>query len=499
MGSLKTLAGQTALYGISSIVGRLLNYLLVPLHTAIFVPDEFGSITLLYSYVAVLNVLFTYGLETAYFRFSSKNKNEDYYNLICSSVLITGIIFSSLIFYLAPDISRALDQPGKTYVIQWLSVILLLDAFTAIPFAKLRIENRALKFVMAKAGNIVLIVLFNLFFLIFLKGIYEGKFLIFLQPLADKLYSPRLRIGYVFLANLIGSASLLLFLFPEIRKFKFKWDWAKLKPVLIYSLPIMVTGLAGMLNDNLDKMIMPIFLPDHFYPGQTPQAALGVYGAVFKLSVFMMLAVQAFRYAGEPFFFSHAEKEDSRLLYARVLKYFVIGASIIMVAVSLNADLIGYIFLRSSEFRIALYLLPYLLLGKLFFGIYINISIWYKLTDQTMYGVYFAVAGTFIIILGNILLLPLIGYDGSAYSMTACYFIMCLLAYYIGTKKYPIPYNIRLISAYIAISASLSIGSFYFKLQNFMADSLLNIALTFAFVGIVYLIERHYWSKSFIN
>lgn len=490
MDAIKKLAGQTALYGVSSIAGRLLNYLLVPLHTAIFFPEEFGAITLLYSYVAILNILYTYGLETAYFRFHTKTGDERIYDQVCTSIVFTGLLFSGTILFFASEIARLLQEPGKTYIIQWLAVILFVDALAAIPFARLRIENKPVKFVIAKLGNIILIVIFNLVFLWVFKGIYEERFLISLKPWVDQLYSPDIGIGYVFLANLIGSVSLLFFLSGELRKFRFYWNWKKLKPILIYSLPIMVTGFSGMLNDNLDKIMIASFLPNDFYPTQNPQAALGIYGAVFKLSVFMMLGIQAFRYAGEPFFFSHAQKDNSKELYATVMHYFVVVGSLLMIAVSLNADLIAYLFLRNPEYRIALYLLPALLLGKLFFGIYINLSIWYKLTDKTIYGVYFSIAGTAVTLILNFLLLPILGYTASAVAMVACYGTMCLLAYYFGRKQYAIPYNLRPIFFYLSGAAVVSIGSFFVHLEPFGLDTSLNLLFTILIIILVIFIER---------
>ena len=496
MGSLKQLAGQTALYGVSSIFGRLLNYFLVPLHTAVFIPSEFGSITLLYSYVAVFNVLYTYGLETAYFRFVTKSKDPKIFDLACTAVLLSGLIFSALIIYFAPDISRSLGEPGKGYIVRWLAVILLIDSFSSIPFAKLRIENRPVKFVIAKLGNILLIVFFNILFLLAFKGIYEGKFLISFQPFVKNIYSPDLGVGYVFLANLLGSTGLLFFLFSEIKKFSFYLNWKTLRQILIYSIPIMITGLSGMLNENLDKMMISAYLPDDFYPNYDAQSGLGIYGAVFKLSVFMMLGIQAFRYAGEPFFFSHSQREDSAKLYASVFHYFMVAGSVLMIAVSVNADLIAFVFLRNPEFRLALYLLPYLLLAKLFFGMYINISIWYKLTDKTMYGVYFSLAGTCITVVLNLLLLPVIGYMGSAIAMLACYSIMCALAYYFGQRLYPVPYKLGPVFIYLVISIVVSVGSFFVQHASFAIDSLLNIAFTLVLVLIIFLFERKKWKRT---
>jgi O-antigen/teichoic acid export membrane protein len=496
MGALKQLAGETALYGVSSIFGRLLNYFLVPLHTAIFIPSEFGSITLLYSYVAVFNVLYTYGLETAYFRFITKSKDPKIYDLACTSVLSSSLVFSAILIYFAPDIARLLGEPGKGYIIQWLAVILFVDAFSSIPFAKLRIENRPLKFVIAKLGNILLIVFFNILFLLVFKGIYEERFLVSLKPFIGDIYTPGLGIGYVFLANLLGSAGLLFFLFSEIKKFSFYFNWTTLKPILIYSIPIMITGLSGMLNDNLDKIMIASYLPADFYPQHNPQGALGIYGAVFKLSVFMMLGIQAFRYAGEPFFFSQAERRDSAMLYASVFHYFVVAGSVLMIAVSVNADLIAFVFLRNPEFRLALYLLPYLLLAKLFFGMYINISIWYKLTDKTMYGVYFSVAGTIITLVLNLILLPIIGYLGSAIAMLSCYSSMCVLAYYFGQRIYPVPYKLWPVFAYLAISTIFSVGSFFVQHTSFAVDSALNIAFTIVFTGIIFLFEKKRWKRN---
>ena len=490
MSRLLSLAGQTAQYGVSTILARILNYALVPLHTAVFFPEQFGIITYLYAYVAFLNIIYTYGMETAFFRFTTRERNPDIYNVAATSLLLSSLVFSGAIYLLSSPISEMIGRPSYDHLIRWLSIIMFFDAVVAIPFARLRLDNKAWSFVRARVSSVVIIVLMNLFFLAALPWMSTKDPDSVLYRISESLYDPQMGIGYVFLANLIGSASLILFLNKSLLQIRLKLDWARMKPMLWYALPVMVMGLAGMVNENLDKILLDRILPDDFYSDKSPIEAVGIYGAAFKLSIFMILAIQAFRYAGEPFYFSHAEEEDSPELFAKVLHYFTVFGVIILVAVSFNVEWIGRIFLQREEFRQALYLVPILLLGKLLFGIYINISIWLKLTDKTIYGVWFSLLGAGITITGNILLVPVLGYDGSAISMVLCYLGMCVIAYRVGRRHMKIPYNFKAIIIYIFISMSLVLGNLVFTLQDFWLEVAFNVVASLIFIGVVYVFER---------
>lgn len=483
MNPLKKLASEAGLYGLPSIVGRVLNYLLVPLHTAVFVPEQFGSIGKLYAYAAFLNIIYTYGMETAYFRFTTKEKSDSYYEQAFTAVLLTSVVFSAVIFLFADQIIQFLELSVQTYIVQYLAVIFFVDAIVAIPLAKLRLAHKAKKFAFTRMGSVVLIILFNLCFLKFFPYLAKAGII---EWDTQKPYD----IGYVFLANLLANLFMIVILYKEIFLVKLQFNWVKTKKMLVYSLPILLMGIAGISVDQLDKVIFEYLLPENFYEGKTATAALGIYLAAFKLSVFMMLAIQAFRYAGEPFFFSQAEDKEAPELFAKVLYYFVSLSLVIWVGVSLNADLIGKIFLRSAEYREALFLVPILLFGKLFFGIYINLSIWFKLTDKTYYGVYISAVGGIVALLANILLIPILGYTGAALASVMAYFSMMIYCYITGQKYFKIPYPIGKITLNILIAGIIIVAFFYFKPANIWLNYGLGVVITLLYSGLIFLYER---------
>lgn len=489
MGKLKSLASQTAVYGVSSILGRLLNYALVPLHTQVF-PDseDLGVVTGLYAYVAILMVIYSFGMETAFFRFATKDKLSDTFNATSTAVVLVSTFFSTLIILFAPEIAVITGYPDASTLIIWLAIILWIDSILAIPFARLRLENRARAFATAKMLNIIINVGLQVLFLMVIPFIISRQWPGY--KLLDLVYDNTLGIGYIFLANLIANALLIPMLWKSISKIRIKIEWNKLKPILIYASPILITGVAGMFNEQLDKILLEQLLPDDFYDELTSTGAVGVYGQTFKLSIFMMLAIQAFRYAGEPFFFSNAKDPDAPDLFARVMHYFVILSMLILVLVSINVDLIGFMFLRNPEYRLALYLVPILLLGKFFYGIYMNLSIWFKLTDKTVYGMYFSIIGAIITIVGNFLLIPYIGYLGCAITSVLCYGCMTLICYIWGQKHYPIPYNFKILMPYFLIACILIVMSMSLEFGDFVIDSIIRIVISLLIVAIVYLLEK---------
>jgi len=490
MNSLKKLAGQTAIYGVSSIAGRLLNYLLVPIHTSIFLPGEYGIVNQLYAWVALLMIIYTYGMETAYFRFATKADDENAYHNATTSILLSSIILSSLVFFNATSIAGWLDYPDQAIVVRWLAFIMFIDATVAIPFARLRLENKALKFVSIRVGSIVLNVLLNIVFLIVFRDIDQGKYLTQLHPAINQLYQPELGIGYIFLANLMANAIMIPLLIREFLLIRLKLDRRFLRPMLAYSIPILFAGLAGMVNEQIDKILFTDLLPDGYYPGKTSLDALGVYAACFKFSVFMSLGIQAFRYAGEPFFFSQSKEKESPQLFARVMHYFVVFNILILLGLSINIDLLGALFLSNPEYWEALYIVPIFLLSKLFFGIYVNLSIWYKLTDRTIYGTYITLIGALVTIAGNFLLVPWLGYLGPALASLACYLTMSGICLYLGRKYYPIPYRFQPLIGYLAIALVIIYLSFQIKLDRFWLDTSFNLFLSIILGLIILFVEK---------
>jgi len=490
MNPLKKLAGETAIYGISSIVGRVLNYLLVPLYTTVFHSSQYGVITKLYAYAAFFNIIYSYGMETAFFRFASRGDLRNPYQQASTMILLTSALFSALIMICSQSIANYLEVPDQKYLVQFLAAILFIDAVTAIPFARLRLENKAMTFALAKMGAIIFTITLNLAFLLLPYLVYHKGLFTSLEPLVSSYYHPEFGVGYVFLANLLGNFLIILMLRKYFMQIGLRISWNQAKPLLKYGLPIFLMGLAGIANEQADKLLIPNLLPENFYPGKTSMAALGIYGASFKLSIFMLLAIQAFRYAGEPFFFSHAENKQAPELFAKVMYYFVVVCTFILLTVSLNIDLLGQIFLRQPSYREALYLVPVLLFGKLLLGIYINLSIWFKLVDKTLVGTYISLIGAAVTIMVNWMLIPVIGYTGSAFASVLCYGLMSLICWLWGRKHFPIPYNWRGILLHLGFAISVIYLVDQFRPENNLLNHMINILIPIAYIGAIVAFEK---------
>ncbi|MES2732197.1 MAG: oligosaccharide flippase family protein [Bacteroidota bacterium] len=500
MSVIKKLAGETALYGISSILGRLLNYALVPLHTAIFLPGQLEITIHLYAWVALLNVLYTYGMETAFFRFSSKHKGgKIYYNLALTSIVVSSLLFSGVAVVFSSSLASALGYPGKGLYVSWLAIIIAIDAIVAIPFAQLRLEKKARQFATARVVNIVLNVFLNVFFLYFCKGIYEGKFLAELKPIISLIYSPALGVGYIFLANLIANAAFFPLLWKQFTDFRFQFDWHQLKPMWVYGYPILIMGLAGTVNLMVDRVMFKGLLPEGFYPGRTAGEALGIYGNCYKLSIFMSLVIQAFRYAAEPFFFSKAEEKNAPATFANVMKWFIIACAVIWLGVSANLDILKLIFLRKQIYWEGLSVVPILLLGNLCLGVYYNLSIWFKLSDKTGYGTLITAVGAFVAIVGNVLLIPVLGYMGCALTFLVSCFVMMTLCYLLGQKYYPIPYDMKSAVGYVGSAGLLIWLSWQFQPANQYVATAIHFLICGTFLLAIFLLERRTKRDSLIG
>jgi O-antigen/teichoic acid export membrane protein len=468
MSVLKKLAGETALYGVSSILGRLLNYLLVPLHTAVFAdPSELAITVKLFAYVALLNVVYTYGMETAFFRFASRSDQpEKYYNVALTAIIITSTFFSLLIIAFATPIASYIGYPGTENLIIWLALILAIDAVVAIPFARLRLEKKPKQFVFARMANIFINVALNFFFLWFCRGVYEGEFLVSLQPAVNVLYNPALGVGYIILANLIANLAFFPLLGSLFTRFRFVLDRQTITTMWRYGYPILIVGLAGTVNLMFDRIFLSRLLPDGFYPNRTAEDALGIYGQCYKLSIFMSLAIQAFRYAAEPFFFSQSNNKNAPGVFADVTKWFIIVCAVIWLGVSVNLDWLGPLFLRKRVYWEGLAVVPVLLLGNLFLGVYYNISAWFKLTDRTQYGTYLTFAGAAITVIGNISLIPVLGYMGCAIAFAVSCVVMTGLCYLLGQKYYPVPYRLKSALGYIGGAGLLITLSYVLEIPH---------------------------------
>ena len=452
MNPFKKLAGDTAIYGISSIVGRFLNWGLAPYYTFVFIAEEFAVVTNLYAYVAFFLVLLTYGMETAYFRYASKSNNpEEVYSTSLISLFFTSLLFVASAVVFSRPVADFIGYPDYPHYIVWLAIILCIDALTAIPFARLRLNNRPIKFASIRIINIAFNIFFNIFFLSVAPKLIENN----PQSVVNFIYSPEIGVGYVFISNLLASIVTLLLLLPEIFKINLRFNKQLLSTMLSYAFPVLIVGLAGMVNQNIDKILIPFLVSEELNPMQQ----LGIYGANFKLAVLMNMFIQAFRYAFEPFFFSRGNSKDDPKVYADVMKYFVIFGLLIFLGMVLYIDVIKIII--DPEYHEGLKVIPLVLMANLFFGIYFALSLWYKLTDMTRYGAYIALTGAIFSLSLNFLLIPLWGYMGSAVAVFISYFVMVIFSYFLGRKYYPIPYNLKRIGIYFFIVTGLYVISIF--------------------------------------
>lgn len=489
MSVVKKLASDTALYGLSSIVGRFLNWLLVAVHTRVFdQPKLLADNNQLYVWVILLNILYTYGMETAFFRFAKKENRQEYFNLILTYIILTSILFSLIIFFYATPIINWMGFPGKERLIVWFAIILATDAIAAIAFVKLRAENRAKRFVFIRITNIFINIGLNAFYLMFCKYIHEGLFLESWKPFADYFYNPSIGPDYIVWANFIASLITILLLWREFIDFRFSFDFQKFKPVLIYAYPLLIMGLAGAINQTADRLMLTKILPEGFYKGLTSDDAFSIYANVYKLSIFMLLVVQAYRYAADPFFFSKAEDKNSPTMLALATKWFTIACILIWVGVSVNIDLISLIL--GKNYRSGIIVVPILLLANLFIGVYQNISMWFKLSDKTHFGTYFTIIGMVITVILNIILIPILGYVGCAITFAISSFIMMVLCYYYGQKYYPIPYELKSVITYLIIAGIFIVISWQIKIESLMFAIPFHILLTLLFVFGIVVSER---------
>lgn len=483
MSPLRKLASQTAVYGLSTILGRFLNYLLVPLHTRVFDTDEYGVVSELYAYISFFLVVLTYGMETAFFRFSQDEEKKDkVFPTAFVSVSISSVVFMLGMGVFAQPIANAIHYPNHPEYIVIFSLILGFDAMTSIPFALLRQQGRPAKFAIVKNINIISNILLNIYFLMLCPYMQHKS------NISLPFYDATIGVGYVFISNLAASIITLPLLSKEILWMKKGFDPTLWRKMIAYGLPLLIVGLGGMVNETLDRAIMKYLLP----AGKGTLSQVGIYGANYKLSVLMSLFIQAFRFAAEPFFFSHAKTLDKKIIYARVMDYFVIVCLGIFLIVTLYIDLLKYFI--GERFYEGLKVVPVLLLANLCLGVYYNLSIWYKLSDQTSKGAIISLIGAGVTIGLNIWWIPVFGYVGSAWATFLCYFSMMLICYGMGMKYYPIPYHIRHILSFTGIALILFFAGWFcrntFSTGNLMRTLGINSALFLVFIMAVGLFIR---------
>lgn len=491
MSVLKKLASETATYGISTMLGRFLNYLLVALHTDLFEPEQIAAQGQLFAYAGLALALYTFGMETAFFRFAREEKDRaQYYNLILSAVILVSVTCSTLMLVFAKPIAELIKYPEATSIVRMFAIIMATDGIVSIPFAKLRLEGKGKKFVVVRVVNILITILLNLFFLLVCRDVAAGKYLTFLKPVTDLIYDPLHAPDYIVMANLIANLTFFWMLRKEFAYFRFVFDRSLFKPVWVYAFPVMVMNIGGVLNMLFDRAFIQFLLPENFYPGRSNATAIGIYVQCYKLSIFMNLAIQAFKYAAEPFFFSKGEDKNAPPVFAKVTKYFIIICVLMWVGICLNLDLFAALFLKKKIYHEGLGVVPWLLAGYLFLGVYYNLATWFKLTDKTQYGTWLTLTGAGITIATSFLLVPHIGYLGFAIAFALSGFIMLSLCYYFGQKFYPVPYDVPSALGYIGGGALLIYGSSLVKIPDLWVSVPLHMGVFAACLVVVFFLER---------
>lgn len=488
MSILKKLASQTALYGLSSIIGRLVTFVfLTPYLTNKLVPQEMGVQTDLYAWAAFLMVIFSYRMETAFFRFGKEKENRPKaYATAMTAICTTTITLVGLLFLLSQPIAAALEYPDKAIYVKYFALILGFDALAALPFARLRLEGKAKRFALVKIANLII----QIFSLLFLFEVLPFT----------AYYNVANKVDYIFLANLMASFATLVLLIPQLN-FKFfneqnslfqkeKFDKALFKQMFFYAAPLVIAAFAGIINEVVDRVLLKNLLEGDL---QARLYQVGIYGACYKIAIFMNLFTQAFNYAAEPFFFKESNRADAKELYADVAFIFTILGCMAFVGIGVFMDIAQYFV--APVYREGLGIVPILLLANLCLGLYYNVSIWYKLSDKTRYGTYISFFGAGATIIANYTLIPIYGYMGAAWATLICYVLMLILGYYWGQKFFPIPYKTKRILAHLFIAIIVVIayqyGEEFFKKGNFALNQLYNILYFGIYASIVFVLEKN--------
>ena len=472
---IQQLFGQTAVYGLGIVLPRLLNYLLLtPFYTRVFEKEAYGVITELYAYVVFLLVILTYGMETGFFRYASHSgKKDKVYTTVLSSLAVTSLAFIVFTGLGSAGIAKAMGYARHPEYIRWLAMIVGIDAFTSIPFARIRLLNKPLRYAMIRLVEVGVNIGLNLFFLYYCPRHTDNAWV-------SMVYNPGIGVGYVLISNLVASSIKGVLLLPEILKaFRSSIDPKLLRILLRYSYPLLIAGLAGTVNEALDRVLLKHLIPVE----QNPMEQLGVYGANYKLAVLMTLFVQMFKYAAEPFFFSRSGESRAKQLYADVMTFFVVAGLFIFLLVTLYLDY--FILFIGKGFREGVHIVPVVLAANLVMGIFFNLSIWYKLTNKTHFGALLVLTGAAITIAINLLFIPRYGYVASAWAHLICYSVMVTLSYAWSRKHYLIPYRIGRIMAYMVLAALIYVSNELFLRKIAFLNNLWPFLLLALFAGMV--------------
>jgi O-antigen/teichoic acid export membrane protein len=475
----RKLGGQTLVYGLGSIIPRFLNYaILTPYYTYKFAVEDYGIITELYAYVAVLLVILTYGLETGFFKFSAdRKKSNDIFSISAISLFATSSLFVVLIFVFIGKISAMMGYGSRQEYIKWLAVIIALDAFTSIFYARLRMQEKVMKFAVYKILGVGINILLIIFFLEMMPRIseaYRGKWI-------DVIYNRETGVGYVLVANMLASILVCLLLITNLGKITLRFNFRLYAKILGYSFPLLVAGLAGILNETIDRILLRHFLSADY----NILHELGIYGANYKIAVFMTIFIQMFRFAADPFFFSNYRKKNSNEIFGNILKYFVIFCMIIFLFIVLYIDIIKYFI--SSRYHEGLSIVPIVLIANVLVGISFNINFWYKLSGKTQYAALIIGTGAIITIVMNIIFIPVYSYKACAYSHLASNFVMLIFSYLLGRQLYRIEYDIKRILFYILSGLAIYFVNMLLKTDNVLYNILIGSAL---FIPFVYFVQR---------
>jgi len=491
--SIKKLAGQTVWYGASSIAARFLNYLLTPYLTGALAIARYGEMSLVYAAIPFLNVIFTYGLETAYFRFSQKEEyKKDIYSTASLSIFISTILLTAVLLLYHTTVAHWLRLDEHPEFITYSAVIIALDTLSTLPFARLRQQGRPKKFATIRISSILITITLTYFFISVCPKIVADN----PDGFIAKYYQQNYGVGYVIIANLIASAFTLLLLFKEMFFITWKFNTLLWKQMMLYSLPLIIAGFGGMINETFDRIMLGWWAPVHSV--EAAKNEVGIYSACYKLSILISLFIQAFRMGAEPFFFKQAEGNNPQRTYARVMKFFVITICVMFLVVALYLDIWKY-FLRNKNYWVGLKVVPILLLANMFLGIYYNLSIWYKLTHKTISGAYITLIGAFITLVINYFFIPYFSYMACAWATFFCYGSMMALSYTWGQKQYKIPYPTKKLCAYIILSVLLffihkAIITFF---TNYAVNLLAASILLFSYIWFIFKIERKELQKIF--
>lgn len=455
MPGIRSLAKDTAIYGLSSIIGRFLNWCLVPLYTNVFEQSEYGTVTFVYAAVALALIVLTYGMETGFFRFANHDRWKDpmeVYSTSLISLAMTSTLFVAVVWIFIRPVSVLMECAGHESYIAIMALCVAIDAFLALPFSYLRYKKRPVRFATIRLVNIGINIGLNIFFILLCPWLMKVA-----PASVSWFYDPDFGIGYIFLANLIASVINLLMMTPELRGFAWRFNGKLLREMLSYSAPLLVLGVAGIMNQTISTLLYPSLAPD----AATAMAGLGIYNANYKIALVMVMFIQAFRFAYEPFIFSQArERGESRdRAYSDAMKYFVIFALLIFLGVMYYLDFIKH-FIAPAYFS-GLRIVPVVMLAELFFGIFFNLSVWYKLSDKTIWGMWFSLLGLTVTVGLNVALVPHIAYTGCAVASLCCYGVMMVTSYFVGRRKYPISYETGRIGAYFLLAAVLYAAGMY--------------------------------------